>query len=124
MYSSFYKRQRRFEKIQIGLYIFFILIIVAIMFVNITACFNEQTYTTTVTEKERIVQGGDSKYLIFTEDSNGTVRVFENTDIWHRGKFNSSDLYAEIKIGETYTFTTIGYRIPWMSMYENIVSIK
>jgi hypothetical protein len=123
-YSSLYKKRRRLDYIQVGVYAMVIVIMVIVMCINIFALFNEGTYTATVVEKERVIKHGDSKYLIFTEDNDGDVRVFENTDIWIRGKFNSSDMYAQIKVGETYTFHVIGYRIPFMSMYENIIAIE
>ncbi len=86
--------------------------------------FVENTYEATVVDKEVNRSGSDSKYLIFTETTDGQVRVFENTDSMLKGKFNSSDMYAAIKEGETYTFTVYGYRIPILSMYENIITFK
>jgi hypothetical protein len=79
-------------------------------------------YEATVTEKtvKRYDRNND-KYLIFTKLNNGNVRVFENTDNLLRGKFNSSDLYAKIQQGKEYRFETCGWRIPFLSMYENII---
>ena len=75
--------------------------------------------TITVMEKESVRTGKGSKYLIFT-----TTEVFECTDSWFDGKFNSSDFYSRIKVGQTYTVDTRGKRIPFWSMYRNIVRIK
>ena len=78
---------------------------------------------TTVTDKERVTyQSGEtieSKYLIFTE-----AETFECTDQFVVGKFNSSDVYGSIKEGQKYKFTVYGVRVPFMSMYRNIVNVE
>jgi len=78
------------------------------------------TVTITVVDKERIVgrDGESSKYLVFTE-----AEVFENTDCLVLGKFNSSDVYGQLEIGETYRVEVYGWRIPFLSMYRNIVKV-
>jgi hypothetical protein len=79
----------------------------------------DEVVTVTVESKERIVTQDSSKYLVFT---NG--EVFENTDSLLYWKFNSSDLYGELKEGETYTVRVYGWRIPFLSNYRNIIEIK
>ena len=78
---------------------------------------------TTVTDKERVTYNSgetiDSKYLIFTE-----AETFECTDQFIVGKFNSSDVYGMIKEGKKYKFTVYGVRVPFMSMYRNIVNVE
>lgn len=90
--------------------------------------FNDKEYTITVTDKERIVEKrGDetsSKYLIFGEDENGDVLVFENSDVLVRGKWNSSTIQGSLKEGNTYKVIVVGYRIPFLSCYENIISFE
>ena len=82
---------------------------------------NEQTYVVTVQSKERVVIGtNDSKYLVYTTDSNGESYVFEITDSLFRLRFDSADTYNLIQVGETYAFTACGYRVPIFSMYPNI----
>ena len=88
---------------------------------------NEQTYTVRVVDKLRVTYGHvwlTHKYLIFTIDDNDVVRVFENTDSTPRGKYNSSDYYARIRVGDTYTFKTVGFRLPFFSIYKNIIGIE
>lgn len=87
--------------------------------------FNDHTVTVTVTDKERIVQNNDSRYLIYTTVENtGETLVLENTDNLLRWKFNSSDLYAELQEGNTYNVTVVGIRLGIFSWYENIVRIE
>lgn len=97
----------------------FIFILVPIFGVKIykSTC-TKDDITITVIEKQRISSEKSSKYLIFTENE-----VFENTDVLLLGKFNSSDLYGKFKAGDTYQVQVIGWRVPFMSWYRNIVRI-
>jgi len=85
---------------------------------------NINTYTVTVTGKEVKNSEDESKYLIFTEDQNEVPRVFEDTDSILRWKFNSSDVYAQLKEGKKYKIDTYGIRFAPLSMYENIYDVK
>ena len=82
------------------------------------------TYTVTVTDKDIKNYKNDSKYLIYCRDENNEVAVFENEDTIIFGKFNSSDIYADIEIGAKYKFTTRGPRVPVLSMYPNIIKYE
>ncbi len=65
--------------------------------------------------KERI----ETKYLIFTKNE-----TFKNTDTILHLKFNSSDVYRSIKKGKAYKAKIYGWRVPFLSMYRNILSVK
>jgi hypothetical protein len=82
-----------------------------------------ETIEITVTDKEITTsstgESVSSKYLIFTEGE-----VFENEDALFLGKWNSSDVQGQLRIGETYTVKVIGWRLPFFSMYRNIIEIK
>ena len=58
--------------------------------------------------------------MIYTIDADKEVNVYEITDSWLKGRFNSSDLYGKITIGKTYRMTICGHRSPFLSMYPNI----
>lgn len=81
--------------------------------------FNDSTIIATVDRKESVSSRKSHTYLIFTDKG-----VFENDDVFFRGKFNSSDFYNEIKEGHTYKFTVVGQRIPFLSMYKNIIKVE
>lgn len=104
--------------------VFAIIIFVPVIGINIVSAINDHEYTVTVTDKDRIVNGGSSKYLVYTEDMHGNTIVFENVDSNIRFKYNSSDIQGQLKIGHTYRLTVVGYRIPFLSMYENIIKIQ
>lgn len=86
--------------------------------------FNRQTAVITVTEKERVNKSDDSYYLVFGKDKNGNTVVYKNSDDLFRMKFNSSDIQAQLEIGNTYEVQLVGLRVPFFSMYENILSAK
>lgn len=83
----------------------------------------ETVVTATVTDKGIKRNGNDDKYLIYTETENG-IEVFQITDSWIAGRLDSSDVYAQIKVGKTYEFTTRGSRNHLMSWYPNIYEFK
>ena len=95
---------------------------------SLALSFNDKEYTITVTDKERIVENDNgkvsSKYLVFGESKNGEILVFQNSDDWLRGKWNSSTIQGSLKEGNTYKVVVVGYRIPFLSMYENIISFE
>lgn len=102
-----------------------ILSLIAIPTIYTIASYNNtNTYTVTVADKETKKNSDSSKYLVFTKLENGEVKVFEITDALFAWRFNSSDIYAEMDIGETYEIRTIGFRIPFLSTYENIMEFE
>lgn len=86
---------------------------------------NPQTHLVKVQSKEVKNSNKSSKFLVFCIDPmSGESKVFEVTDSLFKGRFDSADTYNLIQEGETYEFTTGGYRIPFFSMYPNIYEIK
>jgi hypothetical protein len=117
------RRSYRSLRAKVTVIIILAFILISFIFI-IPACdnLNRNTYTGMVTDK--VIKGGldkEQKYLIFVELGNGESRVFENSDSVFNWKFNSSDMYARLKIGNSYTFNTVGFRIPVFSAYENII---
>jgi hypothetical protein len=75
--------------------------------------------TATVTDKVVKNDGNSSTYLIFTDKG-----VFENSDSLVNGKWDSSDVYSQIKKGHTYVFHVRGIRNHVLSWYPNILNVK
>ena len=101
------------------------MVIVLPIYLVSTFEFNDHSYNNlTVTEKQTKRYDKSDKYLIFTKNDQGEVRVFENTDSLFRGKFNSSDVYGSLEIGKKYNLGVVGYRNGLVSMYENIIVVK
>jgi hypothetical protein len=105
-------------------FVIIIVILAIAVTVSVFTSFNDTEYIVTVTDKERVVSGESSSYLVFTEDEQGNVMVFENTDNLLRGKFDSSNIQGQLKVGNTYKVVVVGYRVPFLSMYQNIIEIE
>lgn len=101
-----------------------LLAVLAVCIMGFYFVYNDHYYVGTVTDKERINSGSESYYLVFTEDVSGNMVVLMNDDNLIRLKVDSSNTYGKLEIGKTYMFTLIGYRIPVMSMYENILYVE
>lgn len=78
---------------------------------------NQETITVTVTGGERTESG----FLVYTKNE-----VFKNTDSWWYLKFASSDLQGELMatLGEKRKIKVYGYRVPFLSLYRNVVKIQ
>ena len=86
---------------------------------------NEREVVGTVTEKTVKRNDKQDKYLIFVKiEGEEEIQVFEITDNWVEGKLNSSTIYGNIKVGETYTFTIKGSRNEMLSWYPNISKVE
>lgn len=79
---------------------------------------NEQHFMVTVNKTERTTEESSSYYLVFTDKG-----VFQISDQVFKWKFNSSDIYGSIKADSTYEIITTGYRVPFLSMYPNIIKV-
>ena len=81
---------------------------------------SSETIEVTIKDKERITTGSgesiSSKFIIYTENE-----VFENTDSWIYFKFNSTDHQNKYTVGETYRVKVAGWRVPFLSMYRNVI---
>ena len=54
----------------------------------------------------------------------GQTVVYKNTDNILRGKWNSSEMQGELEVGSTYQVNLVGYRVPLLSWYENIIEAE
>lgn len=106
---------------QTAAYTFGFIILVMIIF-NIFYYQTAEEIQITVNGKERIVESSGesttSKWIVKTD-----TEVFQNTDDWIYLKFNSADYDRWLVEDSTYTVTVVGWRMPFFSMYRNIVDI-
>lgn len=96
----------------------FLGILCGIIIFNIVYLFSQETITVQVTDKERIVTSDSSYYLVFC-----VGEVFQNSDSMLFFKFNSSDIQGKLERGKTYKIKVIGFRVPFLSMYRNILGV-
>ena len=111
----------------IGRAIFLVIVVVIVICAGLASCAESWRKGTerreeigTVTDKGTKRSGDDDKYLVYTKDENGESQVFEITDSFAFGRYNSADVYAGIEIGKTYSFTVVGKRSEFYSIYPNI----
>ena len=103
--------------------LFIVIIVVGIFIYPVLKYSSINTVEVKISDKERITTGSgsdiSSKFLVYTENE-----VFENTDALMVLKFNSADVQNDLKVDSTYNVKVIGWRVPFLSMYRNIIKIK
>lgn len=117
------KARRRIGSRYIGVAVLFVLLLA----IGIPACQNYlevETTVATVTHRERVCdsnsEGGSTcRYLVYTDEG-----TFQLTDSLYVGRFNSSDTYGRIKVGEEYRIDHYGWRIGCSSSYPNIKDMQ
>lgn len=75
----------------------------------------EETVVATVTN----TMVKNDRYLVYTDKD--TYKVEDTVAYFN---YRSSDVWGKLAKGNTYEFTTIYWRVPWFSMFENIVEVK
>ncbi len=81
---------------------------------------NEETIEITVKDKY-IKRDGESDIYLVASEAGDTYKI---TDLLWKGKFNSTDIYNQLTIGEKYKVTVTGVRLQYFSMYKNINKIE
>jgi hypothetical protein len=111
------QRRARRQAAQVIIALFLLLFVIA---ASIGLWWNSvQIVEARVTDKERVVSGESSKWLVYTEGE-----VFKNTDAPLFGKWDSGDFQGRLKLGQTYRLTVVGWRIPFFSAYRNIIDVQ
>jgi len=109
------------RKAQIGsIIILTVIVVVILVFVvgySIKYAFTEGHETITIQEKWVKYKGNDAKYLVSATDG----QVFEITDSLVHTRWDSSNLYARLKVGEICKIKTQGFRFGFFSDYKNII---
>ena len=82
---------------------------------------NQKTLEITVKDKYIKRSGSESdKYLVVDTDGN----TYEITDLTWLGKWNSTDLYNQLELNNTYKIETSGVRNGFLSLHPNINKIE
>lgn len=101
------------------LWVFALILTIGLMTKGISR-FNTEQVVATVSEKgERCASRDSCKYLIYTDKG-----VYQNTDALLYWKWDSADVYNNLKVGSTYSFKVAGFRVPFLSWYPNVVEYK
>lgn len=99
----------------------FILVIIGVVSYNMSVLVNKQTNTCLVTGKESVYLSGTEghEYRIYT-----TCGTYVITDSLMLLRFNTADMYGKVVVNNTYSIYSGGYRIPFLSVFPNIISIS
>ena len=101
--------------------------VIALAAVTLTGCQNlvqNEPVTCTVTDKDRSTnKEGGSVFRIYTEGCGSDNETLGLADNFLAGNFNSSDMFAKVKVGDTYTFKTVGVRNGFFSSFREITSM-
>jgi prepilin-type N-terminal cleavage/methylation domain-containing protein len=100
----------------LGILLVVLLIGGAVVFGIVNSFHNVPGQTFTVTGKENVNGNKSSKYLVYTDKT-----TYQIDDTWVHWRWDSSDVYGKIQAGKTYSCTLQGYRIPFLSMYPNVI---
>ncbi len=73
-----------------------------------------------IEEKERANTKGGGYYLVFTGQK-GVMEISDSLWFW---RWDSSDLYGKLKVGEYYYVKTEWFRFGLFSMYPNILEAE
>lgn len=73
-----------------------------------------------VTGKHVAVIDGDSQYRISTANCGSFIIA----DSLFKGQFDSADVYGQIHEGDRIDITSVGYRIPVISAFPNMIDFK
>lgn len=105
--------------------VFIVVAIVLIGIVTVTAQnASKQAQNCTVAAKHMTTDVHDGKSVrVYQLETNecGVLRVEDNA---FQGVFNSADLFAAVREGQRYRFTTVGWRIPFLSQFPTVVKIE
>ena len=96
-------------------------IVVVTFGITFAGVFHETQYTACkVDEKDRVANtDGGSEMRLYT--SCGVIKV---GDVITRAQFDSADMYSDIDPGNTYNFTTVGFRVPPLSMFPTVIEYE
>lgn len=99
-----------------------ILAAIAAIGLNVYSASHTESLTCTVTGKDRTQKSGGSKseMRVYTSDC-GTLKI---ADSLLDTRWDSADLYGSLKENSRYEMTTRGVRLPFFSMFPNIITAK
>lgn len=105
------------SKISIVLGVIIFLCIIVFGFIFFEPFITEDEVEIRVINKERWT-GERGKYFIFTDKE-----VFINEDNYYHNKTNADELYKLFNRGDTYEVKVVGYYIPFLPRFRNIINI-
>ena len=94
-----------------------VLCIIVFGFVFFEPFFTEEVIDINIINKERWA-GEKGRYFIFSDNE-----VFVNENNYYHNKSNADELYPLFKRGDNYRVKVVGFYIPFLPRFRNIVNI-
>lgn len=108
-------------KIFKGILIALVIIIVGAIVIKIATIGYSNKEIIAIEVKDKYIKRDNKSdvYMVVDTDNN----TYQITDLFFIGKFNSTDLYNELEIGQAYLVEITGVRNQFLSWYPNINNI-
>ena len=108
-------------KIFKGIVIALVIIIVGAIVIKIATIGYSNKEVIAIEVKDKYIKRDNKSdvYMVVDTDNN----TYQITDLFFIGKFNSTDLYNELEIGQAYLVEITGVRNQFLSWYPNINNI-
>ena len=108
-------------KIFKGILIALVIIIVETIVIKIATIGYSNKEVIAIEVKDKYIKRDNKSdvYMVVDTDNN----TYQITDLFFIGKFNSTDLYNELEIGQAYLVEITGVRNQFLSWYPNINNI-
>ncbi|EVV68997.1 phage protein [Staphylococcus aureus W29651] len=100
--------------------IFALLLVITLPIYTVASYQHKETHQGTITDKYNKRQDKEDKFYIVLDNK----QVIENSDLLFKGKFDSADVQARLKIGDKVEVKTIGYRIHFLNLYPVLYEVK
>lgn len=110
--------KKAFNLVELLIFVAIILILSGLIVPSLTG-FHHENKTIHVNSKGIFAKGKSSKYLLYCDDT-----TYEISDSYLYHRWDSSDWYGRVKEGSTYNVTVQGYRVPFLSWYQNVVKME
>lgn len=108
-------------KIFEGIVIALVIIIVGVIVLKIATIGYSNKEVIAIEVKDKYIKRDNKSdvYMVVDADNN----TYQISDLFWIGKFNSTDLYNKLEIGQTYLVEITGIRNQFLSWYPNINKI-
>ena len=104
-----------------GMLVSILIIIIVVIFIKIITIGYSNKEVIAIQVKDKYIKRYNDAdiYMVVDEDNN----TYQITDLFFIGKFNSTDIYNSLDIGQVYFVETSGIRNYFFSWYKNINKI-
>ncbi|QXV86236.1 hypothetical protein [Staphylococcus phage vB_SauM-HM01] len=97
-----------------------LLLVITLPIYTIVSYQHKEVHQGTITDKYNKRQDDADKFYIVVDNK----KVIENSDLFFKGKFDSADIQARLKVGDKVEVKTIGYRVHILNLYPVLYDVE